>query len=158
MSLKIEYASIAQCRPEHIWRVFEQIELWPRWAPEAIREVRWVRGEAWSKGAQFSIEMLKPKAFKLTPEVLEVEPPTYVHLRGKGSGVTGEQYFFFRWMPDEQTTELRTLQEFSGAPVMLMGGKIKPSIESGVKYLFARVAEEAEAFARGQASGPPIGG
>lgn len=157
MSVKIEYASIARCRPEHVWQVFEKIELWPRWAPQAIREVRWVRGAPWTKGAQFSIDMLKPQAFSLMPEILEVEAPTYVHLRGKGSGVTGEQYFIFKWMPVEQTTELRTLQEFSGAPVMLFGNKIKPAIEGGIQNLFARVTEEAEAFARGQAPSPSSG-
>jgi uncharacterized protein YndB with AHSA1/START domain len=158
MSLKIEYASIAQCRPEHVWQVFEQIELWPRWAPQSIREVRWVSGAPWTKGAKFSVEMLKPKDFKLTPEILEVEPPVYIHLRGKNSGVTGEQHFIFKWMPVEQTTELRTLQEFSGAPVLLFGGKIKPALEAGIKSLFARIVDEAQVLARGQAPVPPAGG
>lgn len=154
MSLKIEYASTAKCRPEHVWRVFEQIELWPRWAPKAIQEVRWVGGEPWTKGAKFSIEMLKPMHFKLTPEVMEVDSPIYVHLRGQGSGITGEQYFIFRWMPDEQTTELRTLQEFSGKPILLFGGSVKSAIEAGIRHLFARVIEEAETLAKSLSTAP----
>jgi uncharacterized damage-inducible protein DinB len=153
MSLSIEYAAIAKCTPEHVWQVFENIELWSRWDPEAIREVRWVSGEPWTKGAKFSIEMLKPMSFKLTPEVLDATPPYYVHFRGQGSGVTGEQHYIFRWMPEQQATELRTLQEFSGAPIMFFGDKIKSSLEKGIAHLFARVIEEAEALA--SASGSP---
>jgi hypothetical protein len=154
MPLNIEYAAVAQCRPEHVWQVFEHVELWPRWDPQAIREVSWVSGEPWTRGAKFAIQLLKPMSFTLTPEVLEVEAPIYVHLRGDGSGVTGEQYYIFRWMPDQQTTELRTLQEFSGGPIIFLGNSIKPSIEAGIKHLFARVIEEAEGLARAEASVP----
>lgn len=146
MSVKVEYASIAQCHLEHVWQVFEQIELWPRWDPETIREVRWVSGERWTKGAKFSIEMLKPMAFQRTLEVVEVEAPGYVHLRG-GSGVTVEQFYHFKWMPDGQSTELRTRQEFSGGPFKFLGDSIKPTIESGIMRLFAGVCEEAGTLA-----------
>jgi hypothetical protein len=152
MSLTIEYAAIAQCRPEHVWQVFEQIELWPRWDPKAIRDVHWVSGPPWTKGSKFSIEMLKPMSFKLTPEVLDVECPIYIHLQGKGSGVTGAQHYIFKWMPDQQATELRTLQEFSGVPLKLMGKTIRPALEAGIKNLFARVIEEAETLARSSSS------
>lgn len=157
MSLQIEYAAVARCNPDHVWQVFEQVELWPRWDPQAIREVRWVSGDPWTKGAKFSIEMLKPMSFKLTPEVRDATPPTYVHLSGHGPGVTGEQHYIFRWMPEEQTTELRTLQEFAGASIKLLGKSAKPAIEAGIKHLFARVIEEAEALARNPAPTPATG-
>jgi uncharacterized damage-inducible protein DinB len=147
MSLSIEYAAVAKCTPEHVWKVFENIELWSRWDPDAIREVHWVSGEPWTKGAKFSIEMSKPMPFKLTPEILDATPPFYVHFRGQGSGVTGEQHYIFRWLPEQQATELRTLQEFSGAPIMFFGDKIKTSLEKGIAHLFSRVIEEAEALA-----------
>jgi hypothetical protein len=157
MSLTIEYASTAQCRPEHVWQVFHQIELWPRWDPQAIRDVRWVSGEPWTKGAKFSIEMLKPFSFKLTPEVLDVQSPIYVHLQGKGSGVTGVQHFIFKWMPDQQATELRTLQQLSGGPISLLGKSLKAPIEAGIRFMFSRIIEEAEAIARTAASAPAPG-
>jgi hypothetical protein len=150
MSLNVEYASTAQCRPEQIWQVFQEIELWPRWNPQIIREVRWVSGAPWTKGAKFSVEMLKPRPFKLTPEVIEIDSPISVHLRGQGSGVTGEQYFIFKWMPELQITELRTLQEFKGGPIQLFGNSVKPVLEAGIKHLFARLTEEAEAIARSE--------
>ncbi len=147
MSLNIEYAAVAKCTPEHIWKVFENIELWSRWDPDAIRNVHWVSGEPWTKGAKFSIEMLKPMSFKLTPEVLDATPPFYVHFRGQGSGVTGDQHYIFRWMSEQQSTELRTLQEFSGAPLLFFGDRIKPALEKGIAHLFASVIQEAEALA-----------
>jgi uncharacterized protein YndB with AHSA1/START domain len=150
MSLKIEYAVVAQCTPEQVWQVFEQIEQWPRWDPEAIRNVRWVSGEPWTKGARFSMEMTKPMSFTLKPEVLEATPPTYVRLRGQGSGVTGEQEYIFKWLPEQNATELRTLQEFSGGPIMFFGDSIRPALEKGIRHLFAQVAAEAEALAKSQ--------
>jgi hypothetical protein len=149
MSVKIEYSSIAQCRLEHVWQAFEQIELWPRWDPQAIREVRWVSGEPWTKGAKFSIEMLRPLPFQRTLEVMEVETPNYVHLRG-GSGVTVEQFYSFKWKPDEQSTELHTRQEFSGGPFKFLGDAIKPTIEDGIRRLFAGVCAEAGSLTNGE--------
>jgi hypothetical protein len=150
MSIKIEYASIAQCRPEHVWQVFAQVERWPRWDPAAMREVRWVSGEPWTTGARFSIEMLKPVPFTLTPEVLAIEPPGFVHLLGEGSGVSGEQSYFFQAMPDAQATEMRTVQEFKGGPIEMFGSLIQPGIEAGIRRLFTRIIEEAEALARAE--------
>jgi hypothetical protein len=164
MSLNVEYAAVAKCRPDHVWQVFEKIELWSRWDPEAISDVRWVSGEPWTQGARFTISLLKPLPFKLTPEVLEIDSPIYVHLRGEGSGVTGDQHYIFKWMPDQQSTELRTLQEFSGGPIMFLGNAIKPGIEAGIKHLFTRIIEEAEGLARAEVFAipgphlfPPIG-
>ena len=152
MSLSIEYAAVAKCTPEHVWQVFENIELWSRWDPDAIRDVHWVSGEPWTKGAKFSIQMLKPMPFTLTPEILDATPPFYVHFRGQGSGVTGDQHYIFRWMPEQQSTELRTLQEFTGAPLLFFGDRIKPALEKGIAHLFARVIQEAEALASAPAA------
>jgi hypothetical protein len=115
--------------------------------------VRWVSGERWTKGAKFSIEMLKPMRFQRTLEVLEVAAPGYVHLRG-GSGVTVEQFYIFKWMAEKQTTELRTRQEFSGGPFKFLGDSLKPTIEGGIKRLFAGVCEEAGSLAKASTSAP----
>lgn len=151
MSLKLEYATVARCGPQHIWTVFQKIEQWPRWDPQAIRDVKWVSGEPWTKGARFEISLLKPLAYTIRPEILEVDPPIYLHWRGKGSGVTGEQYFIFKPLPDG-TTEMRTLQEYSGAPILLLGGRVRQSILDGVEHLFGRIRQEAEARAASEST------
>jgi len=155
MSIKLEYAAVAQCRPEHLWRVFEHVEQWPRWAPDAIREVRWVRGQPWTKGAKFTLSLLKPMPFTLTPEVLDADPPIYVRFRGGGSGVTGEQHYIFRYFPESNSTELRTLQEFRGAPLMFFGNSLRSKLEQGIAHLFARIITEAETIARNEPAPNP---
>jgi hypothetical protein len=153
MSVKIEYACIAPCRLEHVWQAFQQIELWPCWDPQTIREARWVSGERWTKGAKFSIEMLRPLPIQKTLEVLEIEAPGHVRLRG-GSAVTVEQFYRFQPMPGGQSTELRTVQEFSGGPFKFLGDALKPTIECGIRRLFAGVCEAAETFAEAAKPGP----
>lgn len=143
MSLKLEYATIARCGPEHLWNVFKEIEQWPRWDPDAIKSVRWVSGAPWSKGARFEIKIAKPMAYTITPELLDVDPPVFLHWRGKGSGITGEQFFIFKPV-DEEQTEMRTLQEFSGAPIALLGARVRQPILDGIKHMFDRIRSEAE--------------
>ncbi len=151
MALNIEHADTVLATPEQVWRVFEQIERWPRWDPSAIRHVRWVSGQPWTKGARFEIAVAKPMPFTLTPELVQVDPPVFVHVRGKGSGVTGEQFFIFKWDQQSQRTEMRTLQEFSGVPVQMFGERARGIILDGVRHMFAQIKSEAEA----SASQPP---
>jgi hypothetical protein len=153
MSLKLEYATIARCGPQHVWRVFQEIEQWPRWDPAAIRSARWVSGTPWTKGSRFEISVIKPMSYTISPEILEVEPPIYLHWRGKGSGVTGEQFFIFKSLPDG-TTELRTLQEYSGAPILFLGNKLRQPILDGIAHMFRMIREEAEALAASEADPP----
>lgn len=148
MSLKFEYTTVARCGPEHIWQVFSEIERWPRWDPEAIQSVRWVSGAPWEKGSRFEIRVTKPMSYTITPELLDVQPPIYIHWSGKGGGVTGEQFFIFKPLSDE-TTEMVTLQEFSGAPVTLFAGKIRAPIQAGIEHMFSRIRMEAESLAAG---------
>ncbi len=155
MSVKIEYATVAQCGPQHIWQVFQEIERWPRWDPEAIRHIRWLTGEPWSKGSRFEISLNKPLNYTLAPEILDIDPPIFLHWRGKGGGITGEQFFIFRPL-DGASTEMRTLQEYSGAPMMLMGKRVRQPIIDGVQTMFGRIKQEAEEIAA-RLSDPPLG-
>jgi hypothetical protein len=153
MSLKLEYADVAHCGPQHVWRVFQEIEQWPRWDPSAIRSARWVSGAPWTKGSRFEISVTKPMSYTITPEILEVEPPIFLHWRGKGSGVTGEQFFIFKPLPDA-ITEMRTLQEYSGAPLLFLGNKLRQPILDGIAQMFRMIREEAEALAASEADPP----
>jgi hypothetical protein len=153
MSIQIEYATVAHCGAQHIWTVFREIERWPRWDPQAIRSVRWVSGDPWTKGARFEIALLKPFTYTLTPEIHEIDPPVYLHWRGKGGGVTGEQFFIFRAIGNN-ATEMRTLQEYTGAVVSLGGKRLEKPILAGVEHMFRMLKAEAEAIAASE-SAPP---
>lgn len=154
MGIQIDYSTVAHCHPEHIWLAIEDIRRWPQFDPEAIESVHWVSGEPWTKGARFEIQLRKPLSYKLTPEVVEAEKPILIHWRGKGSGITGEQWFIFRMLPSGQT-EMRTLQHYSGAPLVLLGNKAKRAIEDGTHRLFAHIKREAETNARVENRVPP---
>jgi len=143
MSLKFEYATTARCYPEHIWKVFQDIERWSRWDPQAVELARWISGEPWTKGSRFEIKITKPMRYTITPELLAVDPPVFIHWRGKGSGITGEQFFIFEPLSDGNT-EMRTLQEFSGAPVAVFGKRIRQPILDGIEHMFGRIKSEAE--------------
>ncbi len=155
MAIRIEYATVADCHPEHIWNSIQDIRRWPQFDPEAIESAEWVSGTPWTKGARFQIKIRKPLTYTITPEVIDAEKPILIHWRGKSSGITGEQFFVFKLLPDHKT-EMRTLQEYSGVPLMLLGGKAKSAIEEGVRHLFAKLKQEAEESARLENWGPPI--
>ena len=147
MSFSIDYSTVARCRPEDVWLVIQDIRRWPQFDPDAIESVNWVAGEPWKKGSRFQIKVRKPISYTLTPEIVEAEKPILIHWKGKGSGVSGEQWFIFRILPDGNT-ELRTLQEYSGAPLLLLGSRGKSAIEEGVRHVLDRIKKEAETNAR----------
>jgi hypothetical protein len=147
MSFSIDYSTVARCRPEHIWQAIQDMRRWPQFDPDYIESVNWVSGEPWQKGSRFQIKVRRPVSYTLTPEIVEAEKPILIHWKGKGSGVTGEQWFIFKILPDGNT-ELRTLQEYSGAPLFLLGQRGKSAIEQGVRHVLDHIKKEAESNAR----------
>lgn len=147
MGISIDYSTVAQCHPEHVWLAIQDIRRWSQFDPDAIESVQWTRGEPWKKGSRFQIKIRKPISYTLTPEIVEAEKPILIHWKGKGSGVSGEQWFIFRILP-EGNTELRTLQRYSGAPLLLLGPSGRFTIEQGVRHLLDHLKKEAEANAR----------
>ena len=144
MSLKIEYSITARCRPEKLWQVFTQLERWPHFDPEMLSEARWLSGEPWTPDARFVLGLRKPVPIQLTTVVIAVEAAARLQLRGEGSGVTAEQQYELHWDEAAAMTELRTMQEFSGAPIMFFGGALNPQLEQGIAQLFAGLVAEAE--------------
>jgi len=91
----------------------------------------------------------------LTPEIIDVTPPVYVHVKGSGGGVTGEQFYIFKWDPATCSTEMRTLQEFSGIPITMFGSQAKGPILQGIEHMFKQVKREAEEIALGAGPNAP---
>lgn len=149
MSIKIEFALNINATPDDIWKVFHEIERWPRWDPKSLESVRWISGEPWQTGSKFEMKVTRPMPMTLRPEIIEVQAPVFVHVRGSSNGVTGEQFYIFKWDDATRTTEMRTLQEFSGMAVMFFGDKAKGPIEEGIAHMFHEVKREAEELALG---------
>ncbi len=149
MSLKVEHAISINATPDIIWKVFEQVEQWPRWDPQAVQSARWLSGEPWAKGSKIELKLTKPMPMTLVPELVEVSAPVFVHLKGNSTGVTADQYYIFKWDAQTNTTELRTLQEFSGMPIAMFGDQARGPILRGIEHMFQRVKSEAENLIQG---------
>jgi hypothetical protein len=100
------------------------------------------------------VKIRKPISYTLTPEIIEAEKPILIHWKGRGSGISGEQWFIFRILPDGKT-EIRTLQEYSGGALTVFGAAAKPAIEKGARVLLDRIKSEAENNARIENWVPP---
>ena len=100
-----------------------------------------------AKGLALSDQSTQAHLVHADARDLEAEKPILIHWKGKGSGVTGEQWFIFKILADGDT-ELRTLQEYSGVPLLLLGPRGKSAIEQGVRHVLDHIKKEAEANAR----------
>jgi hypothetical protein len=155
MAIDIDYSVVADCHPSDIWLTIEDLRRWHQFDPDGIESVHWVAGMPWTKGARFEIKLHKPISISLMPEIIEVEKPVLIHWRAQGGGITGEQWFIFRLLPNDMT-EMRTLQHYAGLPLKLLGPKAKTAIEDGVHHLFAVIKREAEENARLSNWIPPV--
>ncbi len=145
MSIRLEYAATAKCRPEHIWKVFQKLEQWAWWNPGVARS-KWTSGEPWQKGSRFRMELERPRRMAFDCEVLEgsVNKVAWV---GKGNMVTGEHWFSFEGNGDG-TTVMKTWETLSGFGSMFITKGIQQKTVETYKLWFERLAAEAEKLAR----------
>jgi hypothetical protein len=146
--MRLEYATVANCKPEHIWQAFQHVESWPSWS-SVIANTKWIEGEPWAKGSQFQMQILQPIPLTFRPEVLECTPPGYVHWIGKTTAVTAEQWFSFEEQPDG-TTLMKTWQEFGGPASFMFGDGVRAAITNIYVDLFRSLKEAAEKHANPQ--------
>lgn len=145
MSIKLEYAATAKCRPEHIWKVFEKMEQWAWWNPSVTRS-KWTSGQPWQKGSHFRMELERPRRMAFDCEVLEGSP-NKVGWRGKGGTVTGEHWFSFEENGDG-TTKMKTWETLSGFGTMFIGKGMQEKTVDVYKVWLERLGAEAEKMAR----------
>ncbi len=144
--MKVEYTCVAQCAPEQVWKTVEDVGQWQRFDPEALRSVRWSQGEPWTAGSRLELVLTKPMPLTLTAELAEVKLGESFFLQAKQSGVTAE--LRFRFTAQGSGTEMQTVQEFSGAPLLFFGDGARSALEKSVAQIFGRVCAEAESRAR----------
>jgi hypothetical protein len=144
--MRLEYSTVAHCKPEHIWQAFQHVEDWPRWS-SVIANTQWEEGEPWAQGSKFRMQILQPIPVTFKPEVIEVAPPSFVHWIGKTTALTAEQWFSFEAQP-EGTTVMKTWQEFGGPASFMLGDGVRAAITNIYVDLFRSLKEEAEKMAR----------
>ncbi len=153
MSIKLEYSTIARCRPEHVWQHFQHIENWPSAVPKVIGNASWTEGAPWQKGSKFSMKLLQPMPMYAKPEIVEVNAPTFVHWIAPGSAVTAKQWFTFETLPDG-TTQMTARQEFDGPMTFMFGDTIQKQIRGMYEEWMGALKSQAEATAQAEAAQP----
>lgn len=144
--MRLEYATVANCKPEHIWKAFQHVEEWPRWS-SVIANTGWTEGQPWAAGSRFQMQILQPLPVTFRPRIIEVAPPGYVHWIGETTALNAEQWFSFKEQPDG-TTLIKTWQEFSGPASFMFGESVRTAITNIYVDLFRSLKEEAEKNAR----------
>ena len=151
MAIDLEYSAVAQCRPEHCWQVFQNLNEWSGWL-DAVGQARWIEGAPWQKGSRFEFHLSQPRPATITPTITDIEIPYKVIWVGKGMGVTGEHAFVFAPQADG-TTRITTMQRYSGAATMFAPKHLIGIVQSVLERWVERLKLEAEALARRE-SGP----
>ena len=142
MPFRLEYSTVANCKPEHIWQAFQHVELWPEWS-SVIANTQWLEGEPWAMGSRFQMQILQPIPVTFRPRIIECTPPGFVHWIGETTAVNAEQWFSFDLQPDG-TTLMKTWQEFSGPASFMFGESVRTAITNIYVDLFRSLKEAAE--------------
>jgi len=97
---------------ERVWRLFSDIEGWPRWNP-ICQEAAMVKGRPWEVGSRFRFT-IKPwwLAMNITPTVVESDAPRQVTWLGRWPGFYGQHTFAFE--PEEAGTRVISRELFGG--------------------------------------------
>jgi len=147
MAIRLEYSTTAKCRPDHVWQKFKDMEQWAWWN-RVIARAKWIAGQPWQKGSRFEMELIRPKAMKLKPVILEAAPPNTIGWVGKASGFTGEHWFSFELQPDGQTTLVKTWEDVSGPATWFFGNGMKRALLKMHQDWLEALKVEAERLAR----------
>lgn len=149
--MRLEYSTVANCQPDHIWQAFQHVEEWPKWS-SVIANTQWIEGEPWAKDSKFQMQILQPIPVTFRPRILEVSPPGYVHWIGETTAVNAEQWFSFEAQPDG-TTLMKTWQEFTGPMSFMFGESVRTTITNIYVDLFRSLKEAAEKLANSSPNG-----
>ncbi len=148
--MRLEYSTVANCKPEHIWQAFQHVEEWPNWS-SVLSNTHWLEGEPWATGSKFQMQILQPIPVTFRPEIMECAPPGFVHWIGKTTAITAEQWFSFETQPNG-TTLIKTWQEFSGPASFMFGESVRMAITNIYVDLFRSLKEAAEKRAHAEGS------
>lgn len=146
MAIRLEHSTTAKCKPEHVWKKFSVLEEWPWWN-RVVNQTRWLRGEPWTEGSQFNMEVVYPKKMSFKPVILPSTPPAKIGWVGKAMGLTGEHWFSFEAQADGNTL-IKTWEVLSGWKTWLIGAGLKSALEAMHRDWLEALKAEAETIAR----------
>lgn len=150
--MKLEYSTVARCRPEDIWKVFTDSTRWSEWS-SLLAGVQWTSGEPWQAGSQGIIELAQP-AFKLKSTMKEATPPHRIVWTGAVMGVNFECAFQFTAQPSGITPDATTLMhaaiDLSGPAVFFINDDMKKKGMAAFTPWFDALKAQAEKLSQPQ--------
>ncbi len=150
MAVLVEAATVAKCRPQHVWEKFRELHAWPWWN-QLIGEAKWLAGNPWEEGSQLELEIVRPRRIHMEAAVVEVSAPNLVHWSGRIMGVHGEQWFWFQSDGDGMT-HLKSRQELTGAMTIFLTESGRKGVETVLQNWLEALKLEAEKLAREEAA------
>jgi Polyketide cyclase / dehydrase and lipid transport len=121
MSIKLEYSTTAQCKPESVWQAFTEVDRWPEWS-DLFAKASWVEGDPWQLGSKLLLEVGQPAA-KVKATVSESAAPNRATWSGNVMGVTIEHRFEF--LPEPEGTLMQSKIELSGPATFFINGDMQ---------------------------------
>jgi hypothetical protein len=143
---RVDYQITARCRPEHVWKVFADIERWAQWNP-VIEKAHWISGEPWKLGSKFFMEIVQPRRVKFQPIINEISAPHRVAWTGTAPGFKGTHWHEFTAQADG-TTLVKTWEDFSGFATLFIGPGMKKKLINMYATWLNSLASEAEKIAK----------
>lgn len=170
--ITINQAVLIRASPEKVWKVFSNLDLWPKLNPY-YRHAKHVSGRRWAKGSRFEffsdygfvknhksqrfghskssawflsmLENIYFRHFRFAANVtiLKSNPPYFVEWIGSRPLIKGKHSFTFKKV--KNGTEVTNHEEFTGIglPIMLILN-LKPKIEDSFREFMKGLKKEAE--------------
>jgi hypothetical protein len=145
---RLEYQTVAKCRPEHVWQVFADVDRWSQWNP-VIGNSGWISGEPWKLGSKFFMEILQPRRMSFKPTITDISAPNHVVWTGTAPGFKGTHGHEFTGQGDG-TTLVKTWEEFSGWATWFFTAGMRQRLLKMYAAWLDSLSREAEKLARSQ--------
>ncbi len=143
--LRVEHTVVTRADRELAWRVFSDVEMWPRFS-DLYGEIRWL-GEPWMAGSHMNIELKSPVGTVVDHVITVCTPPHLVAWIDHIQGDTMEQWVHFRPVPTGGT-EIHTWADLVGTTSTLRGMVVREGLTTFIRTWYNRFSEECDRLAR----------
>lgn len=110
--VRVEYVVFTEANPELAWRIFSNIELWPKFC-SLYKNIRW-QGAPWTAGSRLHIEIREPISAIVDRALTVCMPPHHISWISHVRGYTMEQWVSFDPSPGGGTRVATWIEVMGG--------------------------------------------